>query len=328
MSRVLQYEPSDLTISVEAGMPFSGLSRLLAENRQMIPLDPPFADSATVGGVVAANCSGPRRRMYGTARDLMIGMKFVTVAGNIVQSGGMVVKNVAGLDMAKLMAGSFGTLAAIAVVNFKLIPAPPASRTFVLSFDSSGEAIAARNRILNGVLQPPAIDLLNPRAASRMGLSGFVLLVQAAGNQAVVERYGRELGGSHVEGAAEDTLWRGIREFTPEFLREHSGGAVVRVSAVLSQIGSILDSIDGPAVARAGSGVIYGYFPEADHAADWMRKTAGCGWKSIIEFAPPAKKAALDLWPNPGGDIELMRRVKHLFDPGGVLNVGRLYGRI
>ena len=86
----------------------------------MVPLDPPFSAGATVGGVVASNSSGPRRRLYGTARDLVIGMQFATLEGKLVQSGGMVVKNVAGLDMAKLMIGSFGTLAAIAVVNFKL----------------------------------------------------------------------------------------------------------------------------------------------------------------------------------------------------------------
>ncbi len=121
---MLEYEPRDLTISVEAGLPWREFTSLLAANRQMVPLDPPFAADATVGGVVAANSSGPRRRLYGTARDLVIGMRFATLEGKLVQSGGMVVKNVAGLDMAKLMIGSFGTLAAIAVVNFKLLPAP------------------------------------------------------------------------------------------------------------------------------------------------------------------------------------------------------------
>ena len=134
MRRVRQYEPRDLTISVEAGISYCELSRLLAEHRQMIPLDPPFADTATIGGIVAANCSGPRRRLYGTARDLVIGMQFATLEGKLVESGGMVVKNVAGLDMGKLMIGSFGTLAAIAVVNFKVIPQPPCERTFRFSF--------------------------------------------------------------------------------------------------------------------------------------------------------------------------------------------------
>ena len=119
LGRVLQYEPRDLTISVEAGMRYADLSNVLAQNRQMIPLDPPFANHATIGGILASNSSGPRRRLYGTARDLVIGMKFATLEGKLIQSGGMVVKNVAGLDMGKIMIGSFGTLAAIAVVNFK-----------------------------------------------------------------------------------------------------------------------------------------------------------------------------------------------------------------
>ena len=143
---VLQYEPRDLTISVGAGLSWCEFTRLLAENRQMVPLDPPFADDATVGGVISANCSGPRRRLYGTARDLVIGMQFATLEGKLVKSGGMVVKNVAGLDMAKLMIGSFGTLAAIAVVNFKLQPMPEVERSFLLPFDSLAAAIAARNR--------------------------------------------------------------------------------------------------------------------------------------------------------------------------------------
>ena len=118
MTRVLQYEPRDLTISVEAGTRYAELKRLLAADGLMIPLDPPWSDSVTVGGVISANLSGPRRRLYGTARDLVIGMRFATVDGSLVDTGGMVVKNVAGLDMAKMLIGSFGTLAAIASVNF------------------------------------------------------------------------------------------------------------------------------------------------------------------------------------------------------------------
>src|SRR5437764_13312898 len=97
----------------------------------MSTLDPPCGAEASVGGILAANSSGPRRRLYGTARDLVIGMQFATLEGKLVQSGGMVVKNVAGLDMAKLMIGSFGTLAAIAVANFKLLPMPEAESTFL-----------------------------------------------------------------------------------------------------------------------------------------------------------------------------------------------------
>src|SRR6202035_1286783 len=121
-------------LSVEAGTPWAEVCRVLDEHHQMIPLDPPYAGSATVGGVIATNGSGPRRRLYGSARDLVIGMRFATLEGKEVQSGGMVVKNVAGLDMSKLLIGSFGTLAAITVVNFKLLPMPEVERTFLLCF--------------------------------------------------------------------------------------------------------------------------------------------------------------------------------------------------
>src|SRR5437660_8973369 len=94
LNRVLQYEPRDLTISVEAGLSWKELTQVLAENRQMIPLDPPFAEDSTVGGIVVANLSGSRRRLYGSVRDMVIGMTFATLAGKLVRSGGMVVKNV------------------------------------------------------------------------------------------------------------------------------------------------------------------------------------------------------------------------------------------
>src|ERR1035441_4712186 len=184
LKRVIEYEPRDLTISVEAGLPWRELTTLTARSRQMAPLDPPFAREATVGGVIASNGSGPRRRLYGTARDLVIGMKFATLEGKMVQSGGMVVKNVAGLDMAKLMIGSFGTLAAIAVVNLKLAPAPEVERSFLLAFDSLQDAIAARNSILASVLQPAAVDLLNKAAGASLGPASWLLAIRTGGNPA------------------------------------------------------------------------------------------------------------------------------------------------
>lgn len=330
--RVLQYEPHDLTISVEAGLAWRDLTRLLAGHRQMIPLDPPFADRATVGGVIASNSSGPRRRLYGTARDMVIGMTFVTLEGKTVQSGGMVVKNVAGLDMGKLMIGSFGTLAAITVVNFKLTPMAEAERSFLLAFDSAPAAVAARDKILSGALQPAAIDLLNPAAGEAVGRRAWLLALRAAGNAALAARYGRELASlgdaREFEGEDQDTLWRRIQEFTPAFLASHPQGAVTRVSCTLKETLAVMESFAGPAVARAGSGVCYGYWNQAEAMDRWMAGAAARGWKCVIEFAPEEVKRGRDLWPAPGGDFALMQRVKHLFDPGNVLNRGRLYGRI
>jgi glycolate oxidase FAD binding subunit len=329
MKRVLQYEPDDLTISVEAGMPYAELCRVLGEHRQMIPLDPPFSGTATVGGVIASNSSGPRRRLYGTARDQVIGMKFATLGGKLVETGGMVVKNVAGLDMAKLLAGSFGTLAAIAVANFRVQPLPARSRTFVLSFDTAAAAIARRDAILAGVLQPAALDLLNESAAARVGLGGAVLLVGAAGNAAVIERYAREFpGAGAVEGADEQRLWESVREFTPRFLADHREGAVVRTSCTLARLEAALGGFAQPAVARAATGVVYSHFPEWRAAGDWVAEASRRGLRSVVEFAPPEAKTALELWPSPGDDLELMLRIKRMFDPELLLNRGRLYGRI
>lgn len=336
LDRVLDYEPRDLTISVEAGLRYAELTRVLAERGQMVPLDPPFAEDCTVGGVVAANVNGPRRRLYGTARDMVIGMRFATLEGKIVQSGGMVVKNVAGLDMAKVMIGSFGTLAAIGVVNFKLQPIPPATRTFVREFKSIEEAIAARDEIQKSVLQPSALDLLKRDGICR-------LFVKAGGNRAVVDRYSRELKAFEaLDGAAEQAAWDEIREFTPSFLREHPNGAVVRIPGTLSDVGPTLASLPSPALARAGNGVCYGYFE------DWHDAVG----RGTIEYAPDEARAGGGLWPaevpgprpatsastpgaagsaripSPQSNFAMMKKVKDMLDPQQLLNRGRLYGRI
>jgi glycolate oxidase FAD binding subunit len=295
----------------------------------MVPLDPPFGEGATVGGVIAANSSGPRRRLYGTARDLVIGMQFATLEGKLVQSGGMVVKNVAGLDMAKLMIGSFGTLAAITAVNFKLQPMPESERSFLLPFDSANEGLAARSKILSGPLLPSAIDLLNPAAGRAVGNPAWLLLVRAGGNAKTLARYARELAGFAGMGACDGkphaALWRQVENFTPWFLGQHEDGAVVRASCTLKDSEAIMDSFPGPAIARAGSGVCYGYFESGRAAAEWLSAAKGRGSKAVVEFASDACRRSLDLWPSPGGDFELMKRVKHLFDPKNLLNRGRLY---
>jgi len=332
LRRVLEYEPRDLTISVEAGLPWREFTSLLAQNRQMAPLDPPFAAGATVGGVIAANSSGPRRRLYGTARDLVIGMRFATLEGKLVQSGGMVVKNVAGLDMAKLMIGSFGTLAAIAVVNFKVLPAPEAERSFLLPFPDLSGAVAARNQVLASPLQPAALDLLNPAAAAQFGGSQWLLAMRAGGSPASLHRYEAELahiaGRLAVETGCPETFWPDVENFTPQFLKRHPDGAVVRVSCTLKELEIVMASFPGLAVARAATGVCYGYFEQTGATLGWFARARTQGWKAVIEFAPEARKGALDLWPSPGGDFEIMKRIKKLFDPSNLLNRGRLYRRI
>ena len=324
LTRLLSYEPKDLTVSVQAGMPYSELSRMLAESRQMVPLDPPFAQEATVGGVIAANSSGPRRRQYGTARDQVIGMTFATLEGKLVKTGGMVVKNVAGLDMGKLLIGSFGTLAAIAIVNFKVTPMPEVERLFLLTFDTLEGAVEARDKILKSVLQPSGVDLLNRLAAKLLGWTGYVLAVRAGGNAAVIGRYEKELRGMGRVEIGDTEAASQIQEFTPRFLQKREDAAVVRISCTLAQLSAVVGAINAPVLARAANGVCYAYFDDADAASEVAGKTPN----AIIEFASEARKTTLNLWPSPGPDFELMKRIKKMFDPDRLLNRGRLYGQI
>ena len=307
LSRVLIFEPRDLTISVEAGLPYAELTRLLDRHQMTIPLDPPCADTATIGGVVATNSSGPRRRGYGTPRDVVIGMTFATIEGKLIQSGGMVVKNVAGLDMAKLMIGSFGTLAVMTSINFKLAPKPQESRTFLVSSPSLDDAMQARNRILRSVLQPVALDLLNPEASRLVGIDGWSLLVQVAGSSAVMKRYEAELPEATL---IDESVWISIREIAPRW-----DGPVLRLSCTLDGIADAFRVWSGPMLARAGNGVCYAFAKDGD--------TMPAGFRGLVEWGGGASA-----WPNPGTDIALMQKIKNMMDPAGLLNPGRFYGRI
>jgi len=333
MKRLLQYEPRDLTVSVESGMPFAELNSLLARNGQMIPLDGPYCDSATVGGMVAANISGARRRHYGTARDLVIGMKFATLEGKLVQSGGMVVKNVAGLDMGKLMIGSFGTLAAIASVNFKLTPRPAVARTVLFTFEDLPAALEARNAAIRGVLNPVAVEILNPILSAQLGMKNFTLAILFAGNQAVIERSVREasaLGPARPLTADEEhRFWNSLHAVTPRFLEKfRDGAAVVRVSTTLAECGEALGSVEGPGHAHAASGVVRGWFTRPDAAARWVAEAVKRGWKVVVEFSSESARPNMTLWPEPGGDFAIMKEIKRMFDPQNLLNRGRLFGQL
>jgi len=249
-------------------------------------------------------------------------MQFATMAGTLVQSGGMVVKNVAGLDMGKLLIGSWGTLGVMTSVNFKLIPKDTATRTFLQVFSSAAEGLAERRRILGSVLQPAAVDLLNPAATARIGRTGWLLAVGTGGSEALVNRYSRELGTAEaLEGAAERGFWASVEGFAEAFLAEHADGAVVRASSTLQGLLAVVEGHDGPVVARAANGVAYLFHPAAPTA--WPAVDA----RMVME-AGPAERSGFVQWPAPGSDFPVMERVKNMLDPGHLLNKGRLYGRI
>lgn len=334
LNRLLIYEPADLTISVEAGMRYVQLSETLAANNQFLPLDPPFGADATVGGILAANTSGPRRRCYGTARDMLIGMEFATLEGKLVKSGGMVVKNVTGLDMGKLMIGSFGTLAAIVTANFKVFPRPEKTATLAFVSADAAALLDVRRSILQSVLQPLAMDWLNADATAGVGLAGgHALLLEVAGSTATVERYRAELAVFQSHAVAmeeiEDGVWRGVREFASRSLSQHPAGAVIRVPATASRIGDLIQiagELGAAALLRAGNAVGYLAVDSAEAARVGLQRLRGDGFLAVVEAGSAAIRNELELWRASETELAVMRRIKDDFDPRNLLNRRRLFG--
>lgn len=144
-----------------------------------------------------------------------------------------------------------------------------------------------------------------------------------------MDRYSKSLEGADVlDGADEEQFWNSVREFTPNFLAKHPDGSTVRVSTVLPEVGAVLEEITSPAVARAGSGVVYVYFSDGPTAVQWLGRAIEKGWRAVLEIHPPDLPSGVEMWPKPGDDFEMMKRIKQMFDPSNLLNRGRLYGRI
>ncbi len=166
LRQIAHYDPADLTLSVDSGMPLAALNATLFEHKQFLPLLTPYYSASTVGGAIAAGLDSPLRQFYGTARDFLLGAEFIDGTGALVKSGGRVVKNVTGYDLHKLLIGSLGTLAVITRLNFRTFPAPIAgSRGFLASFTTHEGALALRRKIAESQLSPLTLDVLNPAAA-------------------------------------------------------------------------------------------------------------------------------------------------------------------
>ena len=211
LNKVIAYDPGDLTLSVEAGVPLAKLAQVLAEHHQFLPLAVPFEKRTTIGGTIASGVDSPLRQFYGTARDFLLGMEFVTGEGIAAKSGGRVVKNVTGYDIHKLMIGALGTLGVITRVNFKTFPMPLGSRGFVARFPTAESALDMRQRIAQSALTPLTIEILSPRvaelfysdAASRyerapmppnvLSTSEWALSTGYAGNDGALDRIAKDL---------------------------------------------------------------------------------------------------------------------------------------
>jgi glycolate oxidase FAD binding subunit len=343
LDRVVEYEPADLTVTVEAGIRFSALQRVLHEAGQFLALDPPVSESATIGGLIATNVSGPLRLAYGTARDLVIGTRVANADGTLTRSGGRVVKNVAGYDLNKLYIGSLGTLGVIVELSFKLAPVPPAAATLAGQFSELSSARALLGTVVRSALAPLAIELLGPGAAMACGLShGNVVIFRLGGYAEAVDRQVRDLsalitqhGGVRAE--AHENLWEDLARM--RVAAQHRD-VVLKAAAPLAESTALVEILERglsdlqPHVwAHAGNGVAYAAcdaLASADSLGQLRRDVTALGSNAslVVQRCPTELKRVVDVWGDPGSSIALMRALKTKLDPKGTLNPGRYVGGI
>jgi FAD/FMN-containing dehydrogenase len=348
---VEHYDPGDLTIGIGAGTTLAEIHERLAANRQVLPVTAPMAERSTIGGVLARAAQDPRRFGYGAVRDFCIGIRFVTADGKIAKAGGRVVKNVAGYDLMKLLIGSFGTLGVIVGASFKLFPQPRQTRTFAAPFTTLEEAAAFRDRILQSYLAPMCLELLSVEAqrlldaAPPASSAPWLILLRAAGSDAVLDRYARELGtavAAQAEGVAEAKLWERVAGFAALAREQNAGSMLVRFSVPIAQVVQTATACTEAAaatgfgcilLASAGSGTLQcafvpqpGTLRDATAYAQILNSTRAAltrDGSAVVLGCPRELRPHLDVWGSSPTDLDSMRAVKRALDPNNILNRGR-----
>jgi len=337
LARVIDYPARDMTITVEAGMTWANLEATLAAENQCLPVDVAQPDRATLGGVMAANFSGPRRYGYGTLRDYVIGVSAVDGRGTSFKAGGRVVKNVAGYDFCKLLCGSLGTLAVITQITLKLRPKPDAAAMLVYEtpdLDRAEELLAA---LTTTRTTPIALELNVPRDQLPQVIVGFE--GTTAEVDWLVAQLDREFAAFDLQ--PKQTLrndettdaWRRLTEFGCTV----DGGSLVlkinvrpsRVVEVCKFVGSVVPGAS--MLARAGSGIILvdcGETTSHDAAKlliQQLRPAAASAGGQVVVFQTPAPEewTRQAFWGPTRDDDAVLRAVKRQFDPAGLLNPGR-----
>jgi glycolate oxidase FAD binding subunit len=357
LSGVTLYEPAELVLSARAGTPLAEIESLVAANNQELAFEPmdygPLlggaSASGTMGGVLAANLSGPRRIKAGAARDHFLGVRAVSGRGETFKSGGRVVKNVTGYDLCKLLAGSWGTLAAMTDVTIKILPQAETESTilvFGLDDATAGKVMAA---VMGSFADASAVAHLPAGLASRLEAiaseQGAVTMFRLEGVAPSVVHRRRVLEGIATSFDAPDSslgaldevasraLWRAMRDVAPFAAGGPSGARQVwRISVAPSR---------GPAIGRAlaekaqaeilydwAGGLVWAALPPSDDAGAGLvrRAVAAAGGHATLIRAPAAVRAAVDVFePQVAALAALTKRVRDSFDPNGVLNAGRMW---
>ncbi|MEE9277657.1 MAG: FAD-binding oxidoreductase [Dehalococcoidia bacterium] len=331
------YEPDDFTVTVQAGMRFADFQAALAQQGQFLPLDPPQPERATVGGVIALGRGGPRRAARGTVRDWLIGCSVILANGTRINAGGRVVKNVSGYDLPKLFAGSLGTLGCIVEATFKLRPLPARDETLVLPCADFAAALDLGREVVQKVNGLDAVVALDRDAAGLVNVDGAALLVRAMGMQRAVatllDAVRSQAGTAPVPTPSDAAFWRHLSGL--EAPDVPTGRTLLRCGVVPSRLqqlaAAVADTLpDARRWSYSDGGLLFAESPSvtADAVNTLRENVAALGGTLIVDAAPPALKAEIDVWgPSPGG-VSIMRRLKERYDPQATLSPGRFVGGI
>lgn len=347
LSGITNYDPSELVMAARAGTPVAEIEAALAANNQMLTFEPmdhrPLLGSAgepTIGGVFAGNVSGPRRISAGAARDNLLGVRFVNGTGEIVKSGGRVMKNVTGLDLVKLLAGSWGTLGVLSEVIFKVLPRPETTVSIIvtgLNDAQAAEAMAAALAMsveVSGAAHLPesvvhkfADGVVKTGSATVLRLEGLKPSVEVRSARLIAEmsRRGKV---SVIEDQASSVLWREIRDVIP--FADGTMKPVWRVSVAPSQGHQLVAALrlkTGVDAFYDWQGGLVWLRMEANPEAGLVRqyiKALGGGHATLVRADEETRISVPVFEPQPKPLLALSGRIKDQFDPGGILNPGRM----
>ncbi len=308
---IVEYEPTELVITARAGTPLTEIETAMREKGQMLAFEPPhFGAGTTLGGCIAAGLSGPRRAYAGAVRDLVLGVRMLDGKGTDLRFGGQVMKNVAGYDVSRLMAGSMGTLGVILEVSLKTLPLP-ATEITLHQQHSEADAIRLMNEWAG-----------QPLPISATAWSGGNLGIRLSGAASAVAAAQKKLGGEVVDPAQAEKFWQGIRDHTDSYFARNSELALWRLSVKSS----------APAITLPATQLI-----EWSGALRWLRTDASAG--EVRNIAAQAGGHATLFRSGSRTDCvadgvfhplspalaAIHRKLKQTFDPAGILNPGRLY---
>ncbi|MGB7251167.1 MAG: FAD-binding oxidoreductase [Phormidesmis sp.] len=346
LNQVVEHAVGDFTVTVASGLKVAVLKQLLAKQGQFLAIDPAFADRASVGGVVATADTGSLRARYGGLRDMLIGVQFVRYDGKVAKAGGRVVKNVAGYDLMKLMAGAYGSLGILSELTFRLYPQSVHSRSLILSGTAAAiEQAVAQARLLG--LTPVALDVISASfLASLMGkpaspdqqpgqfglVARFQGVVEGIDEQA--ERLQKiatmhSLTCQSLDQVADDDFWqRSDRVIRSDTVLCKVGMRPSAIPALLEMLKSIAP--DAQARLHGHSGLGWAQFaPDRVSAEELSQLRSHCqqngGFLTLLQ-APKSLKRSIEAWGYTGDALDVMRAIKQKFDPHHSLSPGRFIG--